>query len=102
MVAQSPPPTLQESLFTKTLSHIAQAFAADHTHCYLAFLPTYPTGLVSFTFAAKGGIHPFQDLNADRIDPFVKTHVLKYYTRTIHQAAFALPGYIQSLLPKQE
>ncbi|MCZ6635374.1 MAG: polyamine aminopropyltransferase [bacterium] len=102
MVAQSPPPTLQESLFSKTLSHITQAFQANHTHCYLAFLPTYPTGLVSFTFAAKDGIHPFQNLDADRIDPFVQTHALKYYTRTIHQAAFALPGYIQSLLPKQE
>jgi spermidine synthase len=61
---------------------------------YHAYVPTYPSGIWSFTFCSKQ-YGPF-----DRFDPAdarwegMKT---RYYNGEVHRAAFALPNFIKEL-----
>lgn len=70
-------------------------------YMYLAFIPTYPFGMWSFTMATKG-LHPVRDFDeaeaARRIAPFEKS--LQYYNPDIHRAAFALPNFTRNMLSK--
>lgn len=63
---------------------------------YLAFIPTYPLGMWSFTMATRG-LHPLDDYDADaaarRLAPFADT--LRYYNPEIHRGAFALPNFVR-------
>jgi spermidine synthase len=66
---------------------------------YLANVPTYPTGIWSFTLGSKkydpalgpaGVVESLDDRN------------LRYYSPEVHRAAFALPPYAQALLNWRE
>ncbi|MCL6613977.1 MAG: spermidine synthase, partial [Firmicutes bacterium] len=58
---------------------------------YLASIPTYPSGLWSFTLAAGAEV-PYLE---PRTAPGLAT---KYYTPEIHRAAFALPPFVAELV----
>ncbi|GBD06527.1 Polyamine aminopropyltransferase [bacterium HR21] len=70
-----------------------------HVASYLAPIPTYPTGLWSFTLASK---------RWDPVDDFVPEDAwqryrnlqgtLHYYDPGLHRAVFALPVFVQRLL----
>ncbi|MFW5972970.1 MAG: polyamine aminopropyltransferase, partial [Bacteroidota bacterium] len=66
---------------------------------YLAFIPTYPLGMWSFTMASKS-IHPvdgFDDAAAsERLAPF--SNELQYYHAGLHRSAFAHPLFLQRFL----
>jgi spermidine synthase len=51
-----------------------------------------------FSFCSKDGAHPVKDLNRDRAVQFAQTAGLQYYNADMHQAAFCLPTFIQTLL----
>jgi spermidine synthase len=62
---------------------------------YLAPVPSYPSGLWSFVFCSK------------KYDPIVDNRCAdlrrlnlntRYYNEAIHQAAFAIPHFIQELI----
>ena len=57
---------------------------------YTSHVPTYPSGLWSFTFASKG-VEPWGD--EERVDTRYEAieDGLCYYTPELHRAAFALP-----------
>ena len=59
---------------------------------YLAFIPTYPTGMWSFSFSSKGDVTP-DDYDLETSKAFTEKHNLQYYNEQIHKAAFALPSF---------
>jgi spermidine synthase len=101
MTAQSESPRFNQRAFVDLNHCLKDIFGEDRVHCYLAFIPTYPTGMWSFSFCAKDGLHPVQDLNRDRAHQFAQTHGLQYYNADIHQAAFCLPTFIRTLLTRE-
>jgi spermidine synthase len=101
MAAQSESPRFNQEAFVD-LSHCLQdVFSPENVHTYLAFIQTYPTGMWSFTYGTKGGIHPVSSLNAEAATEFAQAHGLKYYNSAIHQAAFCLPTFIQTMLARE-
>jgi spermidine synthase len=73
-------------------------FGDQNVFCYLAFIPTYPTGMWSFNYATKGAAHPLQGFDAAKSEAFAAEHSLQYYNVGMHQAAFALPTFVQTML----
>ena len=67
-------------------------------HPYLAAIPTYPSGLWSFTFASDA-VDPAQA--QPRFEaPFLDE--LKYFNPQVFRAAFALPNFVKRLLVEGE
>ncbi len=98
MTAQSESPRFNQRAFVDLNHCLKEVFGVESVHCYLAFIPTYPTGMWGFSFCAKGNQHPVKDLNGDRAAHFAKAHNLQYYNVGIHQAAFCLPTAIDTML----
>jgi spermidine synthase len=55
-------------------------------------VPTYPSGIIGFTFCSKK-YHPINNFNETEA---LKLNDLKYYNKDIHKAAFNLPTFAQS------
>ena len=98
LCAQTPRPTLDSDPFRSAFRNQRAAFGPGNVRCYLAFIPSFTTGLVSFSIASRA-----TDLAAGSADPersraFAAAHPLRYYTPAIHDAAFVLPGFIEAML----
>ena len=67
---------------------------------YLASIPLYPTGMWSMAYASKG-IDPLSDEVLNRVEKGMTTlnAIMKYYNKEVHQGAFAIPNFVQELLP---
>lgn len=98
LVTQSESPYGQVDVFKENFQSFRTLFGYKQVHCYLTCLPTYSGSLWSFSFCSKGDIHPFEHLNHEQIQAFLKTQDLQYYNVDIHRAAFALPNFVQKLL----
>ncbi|QQE78879.1 polyamine aminopropyltransferase [Alicyclobacillus sp. SO9] len=88
MVAQTESPFMNANLIQKTSRDIGEVF--KNSYLYLAYIPTYPTGMWSFTMGSKQ-YDPHQ-ASACRVAG------TKYYSTEVHQAAFALPPFVQELI----
>lgn len=90
MVAQTESPFVNQSIIQRSFAGISRSFPI--TELYLASIPTYPSGLWSFTLGSKT-FHPLKiDLNrADELQT-------KYYNRQVHQGAFQLPTFVRQLV----
>lgn len=97
MITQSESPRFNSAVFAEIYDTYKQIFGKGNVHCYLAAIPTYPTGTWSFSYSAKGEAHPLR-FDAAAAADFSKRQGLKYYNEAIHQAAFALPNFVQELL----
>ena len=60
---------------------------------YFTVVPTYPSGLIGFTFCSKT-YHHLNDFKEERVTPIQP--LLKYYNPGIHRGSFALPGFIKN------
>ena len=98
LAAQSESPHFNQRAFVDMNHCLKDIFGSQEVYCYLAFIPTYPTGMWSFTYASKGGANPRQDLNRNQAAMFAVDANLKYYNADIHQAAFCLPTFIKNML----
>jgi spermidine synthase len=98
MVAQSESPRFKEEDLQKIYQKLYKIFGQEKTHCYLAFIPTYPSGMWSFALASKGSLHPVKNFREDAARNFTRKHALNYYSEEIHPAAFALPPFVRKLL----
>ncbi|GAA5346688.1 spermidine synthase [Planifilum fimeticola] len=89
MVAQSESPWFNRDLIARVYHDIADLFPI--ARLYTASVPTYPSGLWSFTLGSK----VYDPLEVDEI----KLHrpETKYYTPEMHKALFALPKYVAEL-----
>ena len=96
LVTQNGVPFLQPEELTNTMRAF-QALFADAT-CYLATVPSYAGGPMALGWATDGVARstPLEVLEsrftAAGLSP-------EYYTPAVHQAAFALPGYVARLIP---
>ncbi|WP_421978942.1 polyamine aminopropyltransferase [Roseivirga seohaensis] len=98
MITQSESPRFNSKVFKEIYQVYRSIFGQDQVHCYLAYIPTYPTGMWSFSYSSKGKAHPLKDFNAEESKAFAKKHGLKYYNEGIHQAAFALPSFVAEMI----
>ncbi|MCE7992410.1 MAG: polyamine aminopropyltransferase [Roseivirga sp.] len=98
MVTQSESPRFNQKVFKEIYQVYGEIFGAGQVHCYLAYIPTYPTGMWSFSYSSKGETDPIKHFNDSASEQFSKKHGLKYYNEAIHQAAFALPGFVKEML----
>jgi len=96
VVTQNGVPFMQGAELTNTMRAFRALFA-DAT-CYLATIPTYAGGPMAFGWGSDG--------SAREVEPatlrarFAKSGIAtKYYTPEVHKAAFALPVYVERLMP---
>lgn len=98
MTAQSESPWFHAQAFAALNQCLQTVFGQAYVHPYLVFIPTYPTGMWSFAYAAKDSRHPWQNCDHSQISQFTKKENLQYYNAGIHQAAFQLPTFVKTLL----
>lgn len=88
LAVQSESPFFNSGVIQMVYGGISQAFPL--TDIYLANIPTYPSGLWSFTVGSK------------KYDPqTIRSHSnqpLKYYNESIHKAAFTLPNFVKKII----
>ena len=95
LVTQNGVPFLQGEELSNTMRAFTALFA-DAT-CYLATIPTYAGGPMAFGWGTDGDARQTPlDVLQGRFD--AAGFSTDYYTPAVHQAAFALPGYVQKLL----
>lgn len=90
VVAQTESPFYNKDLIKRCTASMARLFPV--TRLYLASIPTYPSGLWSFTLGSKE--HDPLAVPAGR---FVDIDA-RYYTPDLHRAAFCLPRFVQELV----
>ncbi|HAA21329.1 MAG TPA: adenosylmethionine decarboxylase, partial [Cytophagales bacterium] len=93
LVLQSGLPGLHPTEFAALVSSVKGAFPKRRVSPYLAYLPTFPSGMISFLLIDEptGSNLPKEGTNLLAED-------LYYYNQEVHQAAFALPSFLQKLL----
>ena len=91
LVAQSESPFINPDVIRMVYGGIRQVFPL--TKLYLASVPTYPSGLWSFTAGSKK-YDPEQIINQLQ-------QPVKYYTPQIHQAAFQLPAFVREIIAEE-
>lgn len=89
-VAQTDNPWFHSHLITNVFSDVKEVFPI--TRLYTANIPTYPSGLWTFTIGSK----QYDPLEVEE-DRFHDIDT-KYYTKELHKAAFALPKFVQDLI----
>lgn len=89
-VAQTDNPWFKGDLLRQVHQDVKEIFPI--VRVYQANIPTYPSGLWTFTMGSK----TYDPLNIAENDvPELNT---KYYTPQLHKAAFVLPKFVQDLL----
>ena len=93
MVTQSESPFQDKNLWSKIYKDISSVFPMAFS--YLAYIPTYPSGMWSFTIGSKS-VHPVDDMRYEvATDLSFKT---LYYNPSVHKSAFSLPNFLHSEL----
>lgn len=94
MVAQTESPWFNRELIAQVYRDISDTFPV--TRLYTASIPTYPSGLWSFTLGSKG---------PDPLEvPPERLHVpdTRYYRPELHRALFQLPRFVEELTVRKE
>ncbi len=89
-VAQTESPFLNGELITSVYKDVQEVFPI--ARLYLCCVPTYPSGMWTFTLGSKK-FDPLkvEENNIEELD-------FKYYSKEIHKAAFALPPFVKKLV----
>jgi spermidine synthase len=95
LVAQSESPFIP--IYAQVISNVQRDLGAlfPITKLYLAAIPTYPSGLWSFSIASKKH-DPENEFDIEQIDE--ANLELSYYNAEIHRACFALPNFVGKML----
>ncbi|WP_099159362.1 polyamine aminopropyltransferase [Virgibacillus ndiopensis] len=88
-VAQTDNPWFKADLIHQVYKDVKEIFSV--TKLYTANIPTYPSGLWTFTMGSK--IHNPLKVKEERFTEIVT----KYYTPELHFASFALPRFVKDL-----
>ncbi|MCX7760704.1 MAG: polyamine aminopropyltransferase [Hydrogenothermaceae bacterium] len=92
MAAQTESPFLQEEYFKTAVQEIKAVFKNSQT--YLAFIPTYPAGMWSFTLASDNNdFSTLKDKNISNLNT-------KYLSDKILNSLFALPKFVSDIIEK--
>lgn len=83
--------------FAKVIPHVVRDFQTlfPVVKLYLANIPTYPSGLWSFSLGSKK-VCPENGFQQERFDK--DSLQFSYYNANIHRAAFSLPNFVVELL----
>ncbi|UCD71247.1 MAG: polyamine aminopropyltransferase [Syntrophobacterales bacterium] len=93
MVGQSESPFFDQTIVRPLYTILKPLFPIRKM--YLAPVPSYPSGLWSFVFCSKR----YDPILHYRLEDFHRLNLkTRYYNEAIHQAAFALPNFIQELI----
>lgn len=90
LVAQTESPFFNRDLIESSYARISRVFPL--TKLYLASIPTYPSGLWSFTVGSKC----YEPENCRQ-----KPVNTKYYNFAVHRGAFCLPNFVKELVGEQ-
>ncbi len=94
-ITQSESPFAQNRVHRKVVEELKKVFPI--TRPYLAFIPTYPSGMWSFTIGSKKldplGVPP-SALGKLYRELTKREGELKYYNPEIHYGAFAIPNFV--------
>ncbi|MFC7062292.1 spermidine synthase [Halobacillus seohaensis] len=90
LVAQTDNPWFKSELVRQVHADVKETFPI--TKVYTANIPTYPSGLWTFTMGSK--IYHPQRIPVERFTN-IKT---KYYTSELHNACFALPKFVKEII----
>ena len=93
MVTQSESPFQDPKLWVRIHKNLSSVFPKSFS--YLAFIPTYPSGLWSFTLSSKVH-HPIDHMREE----FARTLSAntRYYNPDVHKSAFSLPNFLKTAL----
>ncbi|MEW6047813.1 MAG: polyamine aminopropyltransferase [Bacillota bacterium] len=91
LAAQTESPFYNKELITRCSEAMRDVFG--RAWLYLAPVPTYPSGLWSFTVASLG-----PDPSRPAADDGWAVPGLRYYSRAVHRAAFVLPPFVEALV----
>jgi spermidine synthase len=91
MVAQTESPWFNQELIRRVYKDIDSIFPV--TRLYTVSIPTYPSGLWSFTMGSK----KYDPLHVDEEKLFDPPNT-KYYSPSIHKSIFRLPKFVEELL----
>lgn len=91
-VAQTESPWVAEDFIKRIYDDVQSIFPI--TKLYIANVPTYPTGMWSFTMGSKK-----YDPEKIEKDSIIDTNT-KYYTPDIHFSAFQLPPFVRKIINK--
>lgn len=94
MVAQTESPWVNAPVIKRAFGGISQSFPI--TRLYTCSVPTYPTGLWSFTLGSK----KYDPLLAEPEDRYAAIDT-RYYTPAVHQAAFQLPRFVAAIVGEE-
>lgn len=89
LVAQTESPFAEPKLMKQAYEEMNKVFP-DVYLCWGA-MPTYPTGMWTYTIGAKGKIDPRDSLRTPPAG-------LKYYSSDIHKHSFTLPAFVKEIL----
>ncbi len=98
MITQSESPRYNQHIFKDVFQCYHKIFGSENVYCYLMYLPSFPSGMWSFSFSSKGSTNPFQNLDKEKVKDFCKENKLKYYSFDIHHSSFVLPKFVHDLL----
>ena len=94
MVAQTESPWFNRPLIRQVFRDISQTFQI--ARLYTASIPTYPSGLWSFTIGSK----KYDPLDVD--EQSIRDLDTRYYHPKMHHALFDLPRFVEELLEDGE
>lgn len=89
-IAQTDNPWFKADLIRQVFGDVNEIFPV--TRLYTANVPTYPSGLWTFTIGSKK--HDPLEVSDDRFHE-IDT---KYYTKELHKAAFVLPKFVADII----
>ncbi len=89
-IAQTDNPWFKADLIGQVFNDVKEIFPI--TRLYTANVPTYPSGLWTFTIGSKK--HDPLEVPEERFHE-IET---KYYTKELHKAAFALPKFVADII----
>jgi len=98
LVGQSESPRFNAKVYAELYKMLKAIFGQNQVHCMLGYVPTYPSGMWSWSFCSKSGIHPVNDLVDAKVEAFEAQNLLQYYNLDLHKAAFSLPNFAKTLL----
>lgn len=97
MITQSESPRFNQQIFKDVFQIYSKIFGKKNVHCYLMYLPSFPSGMWSFSFSSKGKVDPTLGLQKTRIENFCNLNALKYYSFDMHNSSFVLPRFVHDM-----
>lgn len=88
LAAQTESPFFNQQIIKRAFGGITSLF--EVAKLYLASIPTYPSGLWSFTIGSKG-------VDPEEVRVNLESISTRYYTESIHKSAFQLPRFVQEI-----